>query len=145
MSTEIFSFVVTPTDPQVPLNLSVWINQECVWDSLPIDQKTVFSQEIPDDQEQEYCVKITMSGKTDQHTTIDEQGNIIKDALLTFGQFELMGIDISNIVENNARYRHNHNGHSDEIDQHFAMSMGCNGTVEIRFTAPAYLWLLENL
>jgi hypothetical protein len=23
--------------------------------------------------------------------------------------------------------------------------MGCNGTVSLKFTAPAYLWLLENM
>ena len=144
MSTENFTFVVTPTDASVPLKLSVWINDRCCLEPTEINQEFTFSDGFEDGEDQQYNVRIEMSGKTDEHTKINEQGNIVKDALLEFKNFELMGIDITTVMHK-AKYRHNHNGHSDEVVQDFAMSMGCNGAVEFTFTTPIYMWLLEHL
>lgn len=145
MSNETLNFSVAPTDPAVPLTLAVYINDQCCFGPTSVDQELKFSHEINDDEDKQYTVRIEMSGKTDAHTKIDEQGNIIKDALLEFKTFELMGIDIDIVMCKTAKYRHNHNGHSDDVEQNFAMSMGCNGTVEFEFTTPVYMWLLENL
>lgn len=145
MSDENFSFKVVPTDPLVPLTLSVWINDQCCLEPTEVRQELNFSKSIEDEDECEYTVRIVMLGKTSEHTKIDEQGNIVKDALLEFKNFELMGIDINTLLFKQGKYRHNHNGHSDEVVQDFAMSMGCNGTVEFKFTTPIYMWLLEHL
>ena len=122
MSTETFTFVVTPTDKSVPLKLAVWINDECCLEPTAIHDDLTFSHNISDEEGQEYIVRLEMSGKTDQHTKIDEQGNIIKDALLEFKNFEIMGIDLNVLIHKQAQYRHNHNGHSDEVVQNFSIS-----------------------
>jgi len=54
-------------------------------------------------------------------------------------------IDCTQIVHDHAVYRHNLNGTGPEIDDQFFGDMGCNGTVELKFTTPVYLWLLENM
>lgn len=145
MSKETLNFSVSPTDSSVPLKLSMWVNDQCCWPETVIDKQTAISYEINDEEDVKYTVKIVMSGKTDEHTKIDEQGNIVKDALLEFKGFELMGIDIDTVMYKTAKYRHNHNGHSDEVEQNFAFAMGCNGTVTFEFSTPVYMWLLENL
>lgn len=145
MSTETFTFEVESTDPSVPLKLAVWINDECCLAPTQVNEALTFKHEINDDDEKEYTVRIEMSGKTDEHTKIDEQGNIVKDALLKFKNFEIMGISIDTVMHTGPKYRHNHNGHSDEVEQNFALAMGCNGNVEFKFTTPIYMWLLEHL
>ena len=145
MSIETFSFRARSTDADVPLQLTVWINDQCVTELTAVSNETLFSYPIEDIDQHTYKIRIEMSGKTDQHTKIDEQGNIVKDVLLEFSNFELMGIDIGLFMHQKVKYRHNHNGHSEPVEINFAMNMGCNGTVEFEFTTPAYLWLLENL
>lgn len=145
MSDEYLSFKVVPTDASVPLKLAVWFNDQCCLEPTEIRQALNFNKGIEDEDSMEYTVRIELSGKTNEHTTLDEQGNIIKDALLEFSNFELMGINIDMLLFKEAKYRHNHNGNSEEVVQNFAMSMGCNGSVEFKFTTPIYMWLLENL
>ena len=145
MITETLTFRVEPSDPTTPLQLSVWLNDQCCLPVTTISEPLDFSTKVADEDDKQYNLKIVMSGKTDDHTKVDDQGNIIKDALLTFEKFELMGIDIGQVVSKNAIYQHNHNGHSEDVKDKFFSSMGCNGTVEIAFSTPVYLWLLENL
>lgn len=145
MTTETLTFRVEPSDLSTPLQLSVWLNDQCCLPTTTITEPLDFSTEIADDDDKQYNLKIVMSGKTDAHTKVDDQGNIVKDALLMFEKFELMGIDIGQVVSKNAIYQHNHNGHSEDVNDKFFSSMGCNGTVELAFNTPVYLWLLENL
>lgn len=142
---ETFTFKALPTDSSAPLQLSVWINDVCCFEPTVIDKELVFSHNINDNEDREHNVRIVLSGKTDEHTKIDEHGNIVKDALIIFKNFEILGIDIDTVVHKEAKYRHNHNGHSDEVEQTFSWAMGCNGTVEFKFTSPIYIWLLEHL
>lgn len=145
MSKEIFSFVVTPTDSSVPLTLTVRINDQISTPPTLIDRETVIRHELDDQEGQTYRICLEMSGKTNEHTRLDQEGNIVSDALLEFKNFELMGVDINDVMCKNAVYHHNHNGNTDTVKQRFLYAMGCNGTVEFEFTTPIYMWLLENL
>jgi hypothetical protein len=145
MTTETLTFRVEPSDPATPLELSVWLNDQCCLPVTTITEPLDFSTEIADGDDKQYNLKIVMTGKTDAHTKIDDQGNIVQDALLKFEKFDLMGISIDQVVCENATYQHNHNGHSEDVNDKFFLSMGCNGTVEFAFTTPVYMWLLENL
>jgi hypothetical protein len=44
-----------------------------------------------------------------------------------------------------AAYHHDTNGSTAPVTDSFYGTMGCNGRVEMRFTTPIYLWLLENM
>ena len=145
MITETLKFRVEPSDASLPLQLSVWLNDRCCLPTTTITEPLDFSTDIVDDNDQQYTLKIVMTGKTDAFTKIDDQGNIVTVSLLKFENFEIMGIAIDQVVRENAIYQHNHNGHSDNIEDKFFLSMGCNGTVELAFSTPVYVWLLENL
>jgi len=44
-----------------------------------------------------------------------------------------------------AVYVHDFNGTGKFVNKQFFGEMGCNGTVELKFSSPFYLWLLENM
>jgi len=97
------------------------------------------------DDTQLHQLEITLQGKTDQHTALDAQGNIVQDQVAVLDQFCLDDIQLDQLVWKHAVYTHNFNGHA-AADQHkFYSVMGCNGTVTFAFQSPVYLWLLENL
>ena len=145
MSTETLTFRVAPSNASAPLQLSVWLNDQCCLPATTIAEPLDFSTDISDEDDQQYRLRIVMSGKTDAHTKVDDQGNITEDSLLTFENFELMGINIDQVVCKTAVYQHNHNGHSEDVSDKFFLSMGCNGALEFEFTTPVYVWLLEHL
>ncbi len=98
-----------------------------------------------DDDTLSHCLEIQLTGKTDQHTVLDAQGNIVSDQVIQLDQFRLDDIELDQLVWQHATYQHNQNGHADLSQHGFYGVMGCNGTVTFEFDSPVYLWLLENL
>ena len=98
-----------------------------------------------DDEGGEHELQFVMSGKTHQHTKIDEQGNILSDVLLELRDIVIDGIDISNMFYSHARYTHDFNGTQPQTTTTTHGSLGCNGVVSLKFSSPFYLWLLENM
>lgn len=96
-------------------------------------------------EDQEHTFKLVLKGKNDSNTKIDEQGNIIEDALIDVKNFKIDEIEIDQLVNELAVYCHNNNGHSELTKNKFYGHLGCNGTVELKFSSPIYLWLLENM
>lgn len=94
----------------------------------------------------EHTFTITMSGKRDQHTALNEAGEIVRDTVIEIRDFALDGILLKDILSKHAVYQHNQNDHFPEsITEPFYCIMGCNGCVTFGFTSPTYLWLLENM
>lgn len=91
-------------------------------------------------------LQISLSGKTSSMTVVDHNNEIIKDSLLEITKLEFGDVDITSIFLQNNTYYHDLNGHSPVIiKDRFFGQMGCNGTVCLAFSAPIYIWLLENL
>jgi hypothetical protein len=86
-----------------------------------------------------------MSGKTTEHTQVDDQGNITADAMLTIDTVSIDGVDITQLLNETAEYAHDFNGTQDPIKDKFYGAMGCNGTITLEVTTPFYLWLLEHM
>ena len=86
-----------------------------------------------------------MFGKTPAHTVVDEQGNIVSDAMINISKISVDDIDITQVVHELSVYQHDFNGSQPVIEDKFYGDMGCNGTVRLNFTTPIYLWLLENM
>ena len=145
MNQNLFTFRVNSTNPDAPLKISAWANDVEFLAPTHVNGEIKVEFPFDDDLEKTYKIKIVLSGKTNEHTKIDGQGNIIEDTVLTFKDFELLEINLDSIVSKLAVYQHNFNGNDQEVKQNFYLSMGCNGTVEFDFTTPTYLWLLENL
>ena len=144
MSTIKFSCVVAPSDTATPLGCEIWIDDVCVFDQDRVTDPTVVGHEFSDD-DGEHSLRITLKNKLPEHTKIDDQDNILSDALLGVTEISFDEIDCSQIVQDHAIYCHDLNGTAPEIQDQFFGDLGCNGTVELKFTTPVYLWLLENM
>jgi hypothetical protein len=86
-----------------------------------------------------------MKHKTSDHTELDDAGNIIRDAMLSISDIKFDEIALGQVLLNKAVYTHDFNGSQPPVDDKFFGDLGCNGTVSLKFTTPAYLWLLENM
>lgn len=137
----IFQMTVSATGPGASLNVK--LDGQSRWQGeLGIEPSTV-SFEIDDDQEAQHQLVIEMSGKTQEHTRIDEQGNIISDLLVNIKDVTLDDIPLDPTIPELAIYQHDFNGNGPETTENFYGTMGCNGTITLPFYTPIYLWLLE--
>jgi hypothetical protein len=105
---------------------------------------TNIEHELSDD-DGEHTLRIVLKNKRSEHTRVDASGTILSDAVLTVTNISFDEIDCTQIVHDHAVYRHNFNGTGADIEDQFFSDMGCNGTVELKFATPVYLWLLENM
>ena len=144
MSTYQISCTVGTADPTAPLGLEVWLDQDqlCNIEHVTEEMPLVFNVE---DIEGNHELRFIMKGKTTAHTVIDNDGNIIKDAGVTISEVAFDDIKINYILTNISRYAHDFNGTQSPVVDKFYGYMGCNGVVNLPFTTPIYLWLLENM
>jgi hypothetical protein len=137
-------FTLTSTNPTVPLGAEVWLDKDLLLDVQHVDQPIVVNQTFSDS-EADHELRIILKNKLLEHTHIDEQGNIIKDARLVVDHLSFDEIELKQIFIEQAVYSHNNNGATGTVSDTFYGEMGCNGTVSLSFTTPIYLWLLENM
>ena len=139
-----FKCLIDTSDPACALGVEVLIDDKSVYKNNHVSGPINFACDIVED-DAEHELKIVMFGKTEEHTTIDEQGNITSDAMLSIKDITIDDIDITHLVTELAVYNHNFNGSQAEIADKFYGDMGCNGTISLRISTPVYIWLLENL
>jgi hypothetical protein len=144
MTTVKFSCVIAPSTTAILLGSEIWIDDTCVFDQDHVSKPVVVEHEFSD-ADGEHSLRIKLKNKLPEHTRVDDQGNILEDALLSVTEISFDEIDCTQIVQDKAVYYHNLNGTGSEIQDRFFGDMGCNGTVEMRFTTPVYLWLLESM
>jgi hypothetical protein len=144
MTTSTFSCSIVPSNPALALGLEIWIDQVCVFDQEHVSEPYQVTHDL-DDADGEHSLRITLKNKLPLHTKIDELEQIVSDAMITVGNIAFDEIDCTQIVNEQAVYRHNLNGTGPEIQDRFFADLGCNGTVEMKFATPIYLWLLENM
>ena len=144
-NTSAISFDLNTTDPDCAIGIAVWINDVCVFETAHLKEPHRFSHDINDDDEREHELRVVMSGKSAEHTKIDDAGNILKDVLVLISNVDVDGIDINQVFLDKTVYTHDFNGTQSEIADTFHGCMGCNGALSMRFSTPVYLWLLENM
>jgi hypothetical protein len=93
----------------------------------------------------EHELRVVLKHKKSEHTTVDANGNITRDAVINVGSFEFEDIDVNQVVQEQAVYHHNFNGSAADVQDKFFGNMGCNGTLSLKFSTPIYIWLLENM
>ena len=140
----LISAEISPTDPDAKLGLEIWIDNTLIKDINPVVEPVYFQTEI-DDADGEHELKFVLKNKLPEHTTIDSNGDIIADALITISDIQFDEIRLGHLVHELANYTHNFNGTGPYVVEPFSNSMGCNGTVSLKFTTPVYLWLLEHM
>jgi hypothetical protein len=138
------SFDVETSDTECPLGVQVWLDESLLLDCAHVTQKIAFAHDMSDD-DGEHQLRIVASGKTSDHTTVDHNGNIIKDATLKISSVTIDGIDVNQLFLDRCVYTHDFNGTQPKIEDTFHGIAGCNGTIAFEFSTPIYLWLLENM
>lgn len=138
-------FDLVPTDPQAPLAMAVKLDGTTVWSTDALTETQQVSVTWLDDQEGEHVLEWILSGKTQHHTKIDAQGNIVKDSMISLQNVMVEEIDISEWLHTVGTYSHDKNG-TDKMQTHILyIDLGCNGVAAMQFTSPIYLWLLEKM
>ena len=146
MQQSTFSFDLTPTHPAGKLGFEAWVNDQCVFDSDCVSSTVTVTGNLPsDDVEAKHVLKLVLKNKLPEHTTISESGEILKDSCLTVANLTFDDIKLGQLVNDLSVYHHDFNGTQVSITDQFFGTMGCNGTVELKFSTPIYLWLLENM
>ena len=132
------------SDYTIPLGFEVLLDNNVLFSSDHIKEPTHINLEMADD-ECNHEFKFVMKNKMQDHTTVDDNGNIMLDAMLSIANIAFDDIKLGQLFVDQAVYHHSFNGSQAPIEDKFYGDMGCNGYVSLRFTTPIYLWLLENM
>lgn len=138
------SLHIDSTDYSVPLGAEVWLDNHCIFETEHVDQAYPVTYQF-DDVDADHELRVILKNKTQAHTQIDALGNIVADARLCVGSVAFDQVQLDQILIEHATYTHNHNGTTAEITESFYGELGCNGTMSLKFSAPVYVWLLENM
>jgi len=143
-STVKISCNISTSDSSAPLGMEIWIDDQMVLNQIAVTDNVAFCHDMPDD-DGEHELRFVLKNKTNEYTTIDDAGNIIKDACLTISDLMFDEIQLGYMFTELATYTHDFNGTGKQTQDKFYGTMGCNGTVSLKFTTPVYLWLLEHI
>ena len=144
METIAIQFDLTSNDVESGLRLDISFNNKSLQtiDASKPTQKIQFSVEC-DPGEQLLC--FTLKNKTPQHTVLNDQGAIVKDSSIGIENFVIDYVELEHTFYEQCRYNHDFNGSQKPIDDDFFGTMGCNGTVSLKFTSPVYRWLVDTM
>jgi len=137
------SCTIGATNAATKLGLEIWLDDQQLFDTNHVSTQQL-EWSIKED-EGDHELRFIMKNKTIDHTQIDTNGNIIKDATIKINDLSFDEIVLGQIFIDHAKYTHDFNGTHDTITEKFYGEMGCNGTVSLKFTTPIYIWLLENM
>lgn len=129
--------------PGPGLHLRVTMDDTILFDGDPNGDHPLLLTMTDDDAD--HALVFELSGKTPQHTKIDQDGQILEDLVVKVTDIAFDEIQLGHVLTAKAVYRHDFNGTADPVEEKFYGVMGCNGTVTLPFTTPIYLWLLENM
>jgi len=144
MSVSKLVFQITPSDPDAGLHFQMMFDTSVIFSDV-IDNVATVTHEFDDNTNTEHNIKFIMSGKKSHHTTVDAQNQIVKDAVLTISNIEINNIDLDFVYFKHCTYSHDFNGNGPVVSENFFGTMGCNGSVDFKFSTPVYLWLLEHV
>lgn len=133
---------VENTNPSKILTLEILVDNNQVYNSSITDPVDITFE--LDDDEGEHEVVFVMSGKTHEHTVVNDQGEIVEDVMLAITDITVDDINIDYLFSEKSVYTHNFNGSQPEVNDRFFGNMGCNGRVSFKLSTPFYVWVLEN-
>jgi hypothetical protein len=139
-----FSCNIGTTDASASIGIEIWLDDIQIFNDTHV-RETIFFQHEFSDVDGDHRLRFVMKNKTPDDTVVDDAGNILKDARLVVSNLSFEEIELNQLVFQRTVYTHNFNGTQDTIKDEFYGEMGCNGTVDLEFTTPIYLWLLEHM
>ena len=135
---------ISATNPDNPVGLEIWLDDVEIYHSDRITEPVDVAHEF-EDSDGDHWLRFVMKNKTQSHTQIDANGEIVTDSCIVIENISFDQIELGQLVIDHAVYEHDFNGTADMIQDRFYGTMGCNGTVGLSFTTPVYLWLLANM
>jgi hypothetical protein len=144
MNTVKISLDVTNRSQHHNLGIELWIDKNKFFDNNISPGVHHVMHEF-ESTNSEHILKVILKNKTTEHTVIDDQGCIIEDALINISNIMLDDIDVTQLVYELGEYVHDGNGQETIAVHRFYGDMGCNGRVQLSFSSPVYVWLLENM
>jgi hypothetical protein len=145
LETAKISFDVETSDAECPLGIEIRLSNTVLFKNNHVQEKITFDYDIDSIDDGDHELQIVLTGKTPDHTIVDETGIIIKDATLQISNVTIDKINVNQLFLEKCVYTHNFNGTQPEIEDSFHGVAGCNGTISFKFYTPIYLWLLANL
>jgi len=139
------TFDLDSSDYNAQLGFDVLLNDNIVFTTEHVTELTTITIDVNDDVDTNHELKFVLKNKTQDHTKVDEQGNILSDAMLSISNIAFDEIKLGHMFIEQTVYHHDMNGSQDLFEDKFYGSMGCNGYVSLKFATPIYLWLLENM
>lgn len=137
------TFKIRTTGPS--LIVVARIDDQEIYHGEPGQETVLVRGEFDDDIECERKLTISLLGKLPEHTRISESGEILEDRVVEISDLCFDDIALGHVMTKTAAYTHDQNGTAPMAEHQFYGTMGCNGTVELKFSSPMYLWLLENM
>ena len=144
METFDISFDLTSSDYDCGLGFEVFYNNKQILNIDHCRSSTMLAFTL-DAEEGDQELKFIMKNKTMDHTTVDENGQIVKDAYLNISNFTINSVELGHTFLEQCKYHHDFNGSQDPVVDKFYGDMGCNGTLIFLFQSPIYLWLVMNM
>jgi hypothetical protein len=138
------SFDLTSNDYDCGLGFEIFYNNKQILNlnHVASDTPVAFTLSAEEgDQE----LKFIMKNKTMDHTTLDKNNKIVKDACLKISNFTIDRVKLGHTFLEQCKYHHDFNGSQEPIVDKFWEEMGCNGTLIFLFQTPIYLWLVMNM
>lgn len=112
------------------------------------NQTHTIDYQITDSDDDRVCTRsfqIIVEGKTQSHTVLNQDGSIKSDCYAIIRKIIFDDIDVtSEYCQGQKIYMHNNNNTSDVINDEFYGFIGCNGTINLIFSTPLHLWMLEQ-
>ncbi len=125
------------------IKLELYFNHTLLTTILATDKKQTIAYDVCDDSGN-HVIKLIMTGKNNSHTVMNDAGEIVEDVFFSIDRLEFEEIDVKEIFcLGNQCYTHDFNSSQDLFLDEFYGILGCNGTVEFKFSTPMFLWL-EN-
>lgn len=131
-------------DTSIPLGFKVLLDGNSMFTTDHVTGPCQIEFDVTDE-EATHKLEFVMFGKTQEHTEVNEHGEITSDTLLKISNVVVDDIVLDQFLTKLVRYTHDFNGSQDTTVDNFYGVMGCNGTASFEFTTPFYLWLLENM
>lgn len=143
MQNNILECTVNCNGPGLHLTLS--IDNTPAWQGDPSTiNNSVLSLPWPSTDVDSHLFCVELSGKTSEHTRIDNDGRILQDIFVKLSQFKINSRSADELVWKLAVYKHNYNNNGPDTAEKFYGIMGCNGKVELQIGSPVSVWLSEH-
>jgi len=94
------------------------------------------------EKDQEHLLEIRLENKNKKDTLLDsEKKNIIKDMLLHIHSIKIDEIDLDYLIADKGKYLPDNPNIEPQLN---CTDLGYNGSFQLKFSVPFYLWMMEN-